>query len=169
MLKSTARIITFPTDRIWLSIFPRALARTPAPQRMAVKKSPDTYRIFMFGESAAMGDPDSSFGAWRLPAAGATARTFPGTKFEVICVAIMADRSDVTSLIARRFARATAIVNCSRARTKWSGALAGHHFSAHARAGVGLIRPNPRLKTTRIGSCLEQWRRTMEVAFENRP
>jgi len=72
-----------PNDEFGYRFFPRALARTPAPQRMAVKKSPDTYRIFMFGESAAMGDPDSSFGAWRYLQVLLRER-FPGTKFEVI-------------------------------------------------------------------------------------
>ena len=54
-----------PNYRFGYRFFPPALARTPVSLRMAVKKPAHTYRIFVFGESAAMGDPDPSFGAWR--------------------------------------------------------------------------------------------------------
>src|SRR5262249_34563275 len=45
--------------------FPRQVARTPLPLRMAAAKSTNEYRIFLFGESAALGDPDPSFGMGR--------------------------------------------------------------------------------------------------------
>ena len=91
-------------DRFGYRFFPPALARTPVPMRMAVKKPANTYRIFVFGESAAMGDPDPSFGAWRYLQVLLHER-FPGTDFEVVCVAMTAINSHVILPIARECAR----------------------------------------------------------------
>src|ERR1044071_8888319 len=38
--------------------FPRRLARAPDPIRLLKTKPPGTCRIFVFGESAALGDPE---------------------------------------------------------------------------------------------------------------
>ena len=93
-----------PNDKFGYRFFPPALARTPAPQRLAVKKSPGTYRIFVFGESAAMGDPESSYGAWRYLQTLLRER-YPGTEFEVVCVAMTAINSHVILPMARECAR----------------------------------------------------------------
>jgi len=42
--------------------FPPHLARTPQPEVLPATKPAATSRIFFFGESAVMGDPDSDFG-----------------------------------------------------------------------------------------------------------
>jgi len=42
--------------------FPAAQARDCAPFSIPVVKSPGTCRIFILGESAAMGDPEPAFG-----------------------------------------------------------------------------------------------------------
>src|ERR1019366_817643 len=42
--------------------FPPELARFSGPIRMAASKSASTYRIFILGESAAMGDPEPAYG-----------------------------------------------------------------------------------------------------------
>ena len=91
-------------DRFGYRFFPPALARTPAPMRMAVKKPANTYRIFVFGESAAMGDPDPTFGAWRYLQVLLRER-FPGTDFEVVCVAMTAINSHAILPIARECAQ----------------------------------------------------------------
>src|SRR5579862_702079 len=78
-----------PNDEFGCRFFPPAIAREPTPQRMAVKKSPDTYRIFVFGESAAMGDPDPSYGMGRYLQVLLQER-YPEIHFEVICVAMTA-------------------------------------------------------------------------------
>ena len=60
-------------DAFGFRFFPRDLARMPLSLRMPAKKTAGTYRIFILGESAAMGDPEPAFGAERLrrsPAAG---------------------------------------------------------------------------------------------------
>ncbi|PWU13201.1 MAG: hypothetical protein C5B50_19775 [Verrucomicrobia bacterium] len=92
-----------PNDRFGYRFFPAAIARTPFALRMCVKKAPNTYRIFVFGESAAQGDPDPTFGAWRYLQVLLRER-FPGTDFEVVCVAMTAINSHAILPIARECA-----------------------------------------------------------------
>ena len=48
-----------------LSFFPPALVRSASPVVMKAEKPPGTCRIFLFGESAAMGDPRPAYGVGR--------------------------------------------------------------------------------------------------------
>jgi tetratricopeptide (TPR) repeat protein len=93
-----------PNDRFGYRFFPPVLARTPVTMRVAVKKPANTFRIFLFGESAAMGDPEPSFGAGRYMETLLRAR-YPGVDFEVVCVAMTAIDSHVILPIARECAR----------------------------------------------------------------
>jgi hypothetical protein len=61
-------------DQFSLRFFPPELARMPGPVRMKAHKPAGAFRIFILGESAAMGDPEPAYGAGRLPA-GPAART----------------------------------------------------------------------------------------------
>ena len=130
-------LIMFPMTNLATDFSPCPLARTPAAQRMAVKKSPDTYRIFVFGESAAMGDPDPSFGAWRYLQVLLRER-FPGTDFEVICVAMTAIDSDVILPIARECARRDGdLWIIYMGNNEMVGPFGGGHGVWFARAGSG--------------------------------
>jgi tetratricopeptide (TPR) repeat protein len=143
-----------PNDEFGYRFFPHSLARTPAPQRMAIKKSPDTYRIFMFGESAAMGDPDPGFGAWRYLQVLLRER-FPGTKFEVICVAMTAIDSDVILPIAREGARRDGdLWIVYMGNNEMVGPFGGGTVFGSRAPGVDLIRANLAIKTTRVGQLL---------------
>lgn len=145
-----------PNDKFGYRFFPPALARTPVAQRMAVKKSPDTYRIFVFGESAAMGDPDPSFGAWRYLQVLLEER-FPGTKFEVICVAMTAIDSDVVLPIARECARRDGdLWIIYMGNNEMVGPFGGGTVFGTPAPGVDLIRANLAIKTTRIGQWLDR-------------
>src|ERR1039458_6397625 len=84
--------------------FPEQLSRWPDPFKMPAVKSPDTIRIFIFGESAAMGDPQPAYGASRYMEVLLRER-FPGKKFEVINLGITAINSHVILPIARECAR----------------------------------------------------------------
>jgi tetratricopeptide (TPR) repeat protein len=86
-----------------LSFFPRELVRNPGPLRFPVHKAPGTFRIFMFGESAAMGDPAQSFAPARYLEMMLREK-YPGTNFEVINVAFTAINSHVILPIARECA-----------------------------------------------------------------
>lgn len=86
-----------------LSYFPPALARSPSPISIPAKKPPGTFRIFLFGESAAMGDPRPAYGVGRYLETLLDQR-YPGTKFEVVCVAMTAINSHALVRIARECA-----------------------------------------------------------------
>jgi tetratricopeptide (TPR) repeat protein len=71
---------------------------------MPVHKAPGTCRIFILGESAAMGDPEPAYAAGRYLQALLEAR-YPGTHFEVINTGITAINSHVILPIAPDCAR----------------------------------------------------------------
>ena len=83
-----------------LRFFPKELARVPSPLVMTEPKSPGTYRIFLFGESAALGDPEPAFGMGRYLRVLLEDR-YPGSRFEVIPVAMTAINSHALLPIAR--------------------------------------------------------------------
>jgi tetratricopeptide (TPR) repeat protein len=91
-------------DQFTFRYFPRALARSVVPHRLAVPKPADTFRIVLFGESAANGDPDPAYGFGRHLEVMLNER-FPATRFEVVCTAITAINSHVIRDIADAVAR----------------------------------------------------------------
>lgn len=91
-------------DQFGLRFFPPRLARFPGPIRMAVEKPPGVQRIFILGESAAMGDPAPRFGASRYLEALLRER-YPGTRFEVVNTALTAINSHAILPIARDCAK----------------------------------------------------------------
>ncbi len=91
-------------DQFGLSFFPAALARVASPVLMKANKPSGTIRIFILGESAALGDPRPNYGAGRYLEALLRAR-YPETKFEVINTAVTAINSHVILPIARECAR----------------------------------------------------------------
>jgi tetratricopeptide (TPR) repeat protein len=80
--------------------FPPSLARSPQPLSFPAAKAPDTMRIFVLGESAAMGDPEPAYGFPRQLERILRARD-PNHKFEVINTAMTAINSHVIREIAR--------------------------------------------------------------------
>ncbi len=88
-----------------LRFFPPSLARWPEPFIFPAVKPPNTVRIFIFGESAAMGDPQPAYAASRYLEVLLRDR-FTGEKFEVINLGITAINSNVILPIARDCAKA---------------------------------------------------------------
>lgn len=84
--------------------FAPRLARTPPGAVIAREKAPGTIRVFVLGESAAMGDPLAEFGPARQLASLLEAR-YPGKRFEVVNAAMTAINSHVIAEIAREAAR----------------------------------------------------------------
>jgi tetratricopeptide (TPR) repeat protein len=80
--------------------FPRAVARTPRPLYLEAKKPQGAVRIFVFGESAAMGDPEPAYGFARQLERLLQAH-HPDQKIEIINVAMTAINSHVIRQIAR--------------------------------------------------------------------
>lgn len=91
-------------DSFSFRFFPPDNARNPGVLRMKAVKPPGTFRIFIFGESAAMGDPEPAYGPARYMETQLRAR-FPDTTFEVVNVAFTAINSHVILPIARECAR----------------------------------------------------------------
>jgi tetratricopeptide (TPR) repeat protein len=80
--------------------FPKEIARNPGPVRFRVHKAPGAFRIFILGESAAMGDPAQSFAPSRYLEMMLREK-YPELEFEVINVAFTAINSHVILPIAR--------------------------------------------------------------------
>lgn len=91
-------------DSFSLRFFPPQLMRGLEAIRIPAHKPADTCRIFIFGESAAVGDPEPAYGAGRYLEALLEAR-YPGTHFEIINTGITAIDSHVILPIARECAR----------------------------------------------------------------
>jgi len=87
--------------------FPKGLERGVHGFSFPVQKSPDTLRIFVLGESAALGDPEPSFGFSRILQVMLEKR-FPERKIEVVNLSITAINSHVIREIARCAAGAKA-------------------------------------------------------------
>ncbi|MGA2248481.1 MAG: tetratricopeptide repeat protein [Verrucomicrobiota bacterium] len=83
--------------------FPREMVRNPGPLRFPARKAAGTFRIFILGESAAMGDPAESFAPDRYLEA-LLREKYPERKFEVINTAVTAIDSHVILPIARECA-----------------------------------------------------------------
>ncbi|MHC1768709.1 MAG: tetratricopeptide repeat protein [Verrucomicrobiia bacterium] len=83
----------------WRFFGPR-MARTPFPTALPPSKPPGTIRIFVFGESAAFGDPDPRFGLPRMLEALLGGR-FPDTRFEIVNAAMTGINSHAILPLAR--------------------------------------------------------------------
>lgn len=102
-----ARRVTLPSgEAIWREnrwctapYFSPELVRRPFPFRLPEQKPPGTYRVFVLGSSAAMGDPEPSFSLARMLETMLRA-AYPQQRFEVINAAITAINSHVVRRIA---------------------------------------------------------------------
>jgi len=90
-------------EKFSLRFFPPELTRWPSPLMMEAAKPAGACRIFIFGESAAQGDPEPAFGAGRYLEVLLRER-YPGVNFEVVNVAFTAINSHVIVPIARECA-----------------------------------------------------------------
>jgi tetratricopeptide (TPR) repeat protein len=84
--------------------FPPEMIRRPKPGMMEADKTAHDYRIFVMGESAALGDPNPAYGAPRYLQALLRDR-FPALHFEIVNVAVTAINSHAIVPIARECAR----------------------------------------------------------------
>jgi tetratricopeptide (TPR) repeat protein len=135
--------------------FPPGLARSPQPVLLPAAKPPQTCRIFLLGESAAMGDPAPAYGVGRILEVLLRER-YPGQSFEVVNVAITAINSHVARKIALDCAR--------RAGDVWIVYLghnevigpfgAGTVFSAQA-PNRAVIRAQLAFKSLRLGQLVD--------------
>jgi len=83
--------------------FPAGMVQTPRLYSIPATKPPKTFRIFVLGESAAMGDPDPAYGFSRYLEVMLRDR-YPGMKFEVVNTGSVAINSHVVLPIAKGLA-----------------------------------------------------------------
>src|SRR5262249_51004288 len=83
--------------------FPAGMVQTPRLYSIPTIKPPKTYRIFVLGESAAMGDPDPGYGFSRYLEVMLRAK-YPSMKFEVVNTGSVAINSHVVLRIAEGLA-----------------------------------------------------------------
>ena len=135
--------------------FPPALARTPQPVLFAAEKPANTTRIFVLGESAAMGDPEPAFGMARILQL-LLEEAFPGRRFEVINVAVTAINSHVIRQIAYdcRDKQGDFWVLYMGNNEVVGPFGAGTVFGAQA-PGRAMIRASLALKATRVGQLFD--------------
>jgi tetratricopeptide (TPR) repeat protein len=145
--------------------FPPGLERAPQPLMFSTVKAPDTVRIFIFGESAAMGDPEPAFGFPRVLEV-LLREALPGKKIEVINVAATAINSHVVGEIAK---------DCADKQGDYWIVYMGNNevvgpFGAGTVFGdqtppLAIIRANTALKSIRLGQMLDalKWKLTRKA------
>jgi tetratricopeptide (TPR) repeat protein len=135
--------------------FPPNLVRCTEPFNLPVLKPSGTLRVFVLGESAAMGDPDLKFGLPKMLEVLLRDR-FPDRKFEVVNAAMVAITSHVILPIGEDCAK--------RQGDLWviymgNNEMIGPFGSASvfgARApALAIVRASLWLKTTRFGQFLD--------------
>jgi tetratricopeptide (TPR) repeat protein len=140
--------------------FPREVARAPRPLFLAAQKPAGTVRIFVFGESAAMGDPEPAYGFARQLERILQAR-HPDQTVEIVNAAMVAINSHVIREIAR---------DCVPRQGDFWLVFAGNNEvigpygagTVFGRQALGLtsVRLTLAFKSTRIGQLLAQMSRS---------
>jgi len=137
--------------RFFWSFFPKAFSRSPQSVHFAENVAKGTKRIFFFGESAAMGDPESAFGMARILEIVLESR-HPSVDFEVINLAVTAINSHVIWPIARESTRYNADFWCVyMGNNEVHGQFGPGTVFGRSESKIGLIRSSLAVKRTRIG------------------
>ena len=147
-------------DRFTLRFFPPELARWPGTFKLDIEKPADVRRIFILGESAAMGDPQPSFGASRYLEI-LLREKFPGQKFEVVNLGITAINSHVILPIAQDVAARGRgdIWLVYRGNNEMVGPFGAATVFGSRAPPLAAVRLNLALLKTRTGQLLVSWLR----------
>ena len=149
-------------NRFGWRFFGAQMSRLPEPISLPRLKPPGSIRIFVFGESAAFGDPQPAFGLPRFLQAMLELR-YPGTKFEVVNAAMTGINSHVVLPIVRDCAAAEGDV--------WVLYMGNNEVVGPYGAGtvfgpqtppLPLIRASLALKATRTGQLLDAVRQKLQ-------
>ncbi len=84
--------------------FSPELVRRPQAMRIPVRRAPRTFRVFILGSSAAMGDPEASFSLARVLEKILVA-AYPDIRFEIVNAGITAVNSHVVRAVAEDCAK----------------------------------------------------------------
>ena len=139
-------------------VFPRnfELPPEPIPFSLPKVKAENAYRIFVLGESAAMGFPDPSVSFARVLEVMLKAR-YPKVRFEVINVSMVAINSHVVLQIARQCAdRQPDLFIVHLGNNEVVGPFGAAGVLGPFSPDLRLIRTNLAVKTTRTGQLFDQ-------------
>lgn len=141
-------------DKFGWRFFPPEVARAPAPVIFPARKAKGTFRVFVLGESAALGDPRPAYGFSRYLEVLLNER-YPNVKFEVINVGMTAMNSHGIREIAQE---------CTGLEgDAWIVYMGNNEFYGPFGAGtvfgpqaprIGLVRARLVLQSTRLGQLL---------------
>lgn len=141
-------------NRFTWTFFPRRIARTPVSFSFPAVKPPQTYRIFVLGESAAQGDPEPSYGFSRILGVMLEER-YPGVNFEIVNTAVTAINSHVVLRIARDVApRDGDLFIAYMGNNEVVGPYGPGTVFSPVSSRLSLIRAGIALKSTRVGQLL---------------
>lgn len=149
-------------DRFGWRFFGPRMARQPFATSIPSEKPADTVRIFVFGESAAYGDPQPRFGLPRMLDVMLSAR-HPDKKFEVVNAAMTGINSHVIRPLARDCTKANAdIWVIYMGNNEVVGPFGAGTVFGNQATPLPLIHALLTLKTTRTGQLLDTFRRSAQ-------
>ncbi len=153
--EANGRAVWVQNNRFGWRYFGRERAREPQALFLAREKPANTIRVFVFGESAAYGDPQPAFGLPRLLEAMLKLR-YPGTRFEVVNAAMTGINSHAVREIAGACARADGdIWVIYMGNNEVVGPFGAGTVFSRQTPTLGFIRGSLALKTTRLGQLLD--------------
>jgi tetratricopeptide (TPR) repeat protein len=147
--------VLIQNDRFTRRFFGSGQVRLPFPLAISKVKDINTVRIFVFGESAAYGDPQPYFGLPRMLEALLSGR-YPGVRFEIVNAAMTAINSHAIRDIARDCARQNGdIWVIYMGNNEVVGPYGAGTVFGPKSPNLALIRTSLLLRSTRTGQCLE--------------
>jgi tetratricopeptide (TPR) repeat protein len=136
--------------------FPPGMIKTPQLYSIPAEKASGTYRIFVLGESAAMGDPDPAYGFSRYLDVMLRER-FPQMKFEVVNTGSVAINSHVLLPIAKGLAEQHPdLFIIYSGNNEVVGPFGPGTALSSSAMSLPVIRANLFVRKTRIGQLLTQ-------------
>jgi len=157
-------------DKFGWRFFPPEISRSPSPVRMLAQKPASTFRIFLFGESAALGDPEPAYGVGRYLQTVLQER-YPKIRFEVVCVAMTAINSHAVLPLARECARLQGdLWIIYMGNNEMIGPFGAVTVFGSQSSPLWYVRLNLAIQKTRLGQLLTSLgRRLTEVAGAHGP
>ena len=135
--------------------FPKNIARELVGFVFSKNKSRHGYRIFVLGESAALGVPDHAYGFWQILKVMLTDR-YPGVDFEVVIAAMPAINSHAILPIAKDCAKHEPDLFIVYAgNNEVVGPFGAGTVFSPVSPSLSAIRTSIAIKSTRLGQLLE--------------
>jgi tetratricopeptide (TPR) repeat protein len=136
--------------------FPAGSVQTPRLYSIPANKAAGTYRIFVLGESAAMGDPDPAYGFSRYLEVMLRER-FPAMKFEVVNTGSVAINSHVVLPIAKGLAdQHPDLFIIYSGNNEVVGPYGPGTILTSSGMSIPVVRSNIFLRSTRIGQLVSK-------------